>query len=693
MSLLRATATSLLCLSAGATSGCASIPQGRRAVDAVAMEGVDQVSESELRAAMATRPNDRFLGVAEGVMVDYQLFDSYVLQEDMARIQRFYAGKGFYDAQVRSSEVTIESDDEVAIDIHLDEGAPVLVGRVDVEGLQKVPILHLKALGIASEELSPGEPFEESRYIEAEARIKRALTDAGHAFATVKREATVDLVRHRASVKLTIVAGPKAVFGKVTLHGEGELPRDKILEALAIEEGKPYSTRTLEESQTDAFDLGVFAAVKLTPDLSRPESGIVPVDVEVSPTKLQTVRLGGGVTIDAVKSDAHGLIGWEGRNFFGGMRSLSVELKPAVVFVPLRINNFVPPEKVLPALKLRSELRQPGFIEPKTMGFIRPTFSAQPILLKSDTTSEDPILGYAENDLAVGVRRPFGRRLTVELSQNVLWSLPFPYAGELDLALSQVLILFPELTTTLDFRDDKIHPHKGWYLSNTLQTAVGIDGRDVKIKPEARGYIPLGKRVTLAGRATVGLLLPQNYGEDVAASIQAPFDTADRTERIHDLQVLYFRGFFSGGGSSNRGYPFAGIGPHGIVPYLNPANGLCDANDPDFGRDACLSPVGGLTLWEASIELRIDVVDPFSVAVFCDAGDVSPSPVDIRLTRPHLSCGPGARIDTPVGPIRLDIGYRVPGLQNLDGVDQLEKEPGDIFGAPLAVAFGIGEAF
>lgn len=281
----------------------------------------------------------------------------------------------------------------------------------------------------------------------------------------------------------------------------------------------------------------------------------------------------------------------------------------------------------------------------------------------------------------------------VELSQNMLWSLPYSYAGALDPALAQVLLFYPELVTTLDFRDDKLQPHSGFFLANTFQTAVGVDGRDFKLKPEVRGYIPVGKRVTLAGRALVGLLFPQNYGSDIGGSIQRPFDTQDRADRIHDLQVLYFRGFFSGGGDSNRGYPFAGIGPHGIVPYLNPSNGLCDANDPDFDRDACLSPVGGLTLWEASLEMRIDVWDPFSVALFCDASDVSPEQLSIRLWRPHLSCGPGARIDTPVGPIRLDLGYRIPGLQNLGADDPLEKDPGNIFGVPLAIAFGIGEAF
>jgi len=47
---------------------------------------------------------------------------------------------------------------------------------------------------------------------------------------------------------------------------------------------------------------------------------------------------------------------------------------------------------------------------------------------------------------------------------------------------------------------------------------------------------------------------------------------------------------------------------------------------------------------------------------------------------------------TPVGPIRLDTGYRVPGLQAPAGsID--EGIPATTFGLPIAVSFGIGEAF
>ena len=73
---------------------------------------------------------------------------------------------------------------------------------------------------------------------------------------------------------------------------------------------------------------------------------------------------------------------------------------------------------------------------------------------------------------------------------------------------------------------------------------------------------------------------------------------------------------------------------------------------------------------------------------------MSPQTADIRLTHLHLSCGGGGRYDTPVGPIRLDIGYRIPGLQVLGGLTRDEREPKTFpFGIPIAVHIGIGEAY
>jgi outer membrane protein assembly factor BamA len=177
-----------------------------------------------------------------------------------------------------------------------------------------------------------------------------------------------------------------------------------------------------------------------------------------------------------------------------------------------------------------------------------------------------------------------------------------------------------------------------------------------------------------------------------------------------DIQTVYFRGFFSGGPSSNRGFALRGASPYGVVPFLSPATSTaqvntCTVTGPNGKQTVdladCLIPIGGFTLWEASAEVRFDVSGPLGFAVFCDTGDVSPDRFDLRFNYLHMSCGAGARYDTPVGPIRLDLGYRIQPLQVIGYKNETEvfnAKPtyGDqptILGIPIAAAFGIGEAF
>jgi outer membrane protein insertion porin family/translocation and assembly module TamA len=285
------------------------------------------------------------------------------------------------------------------------------------------------------------------------------------------------------------------------------------------------------------------------------------------------------------------------------------------------------------------------------------------------------------------------------LSHNLQVEDPFTYKGEVDGALRVLVISYPELVTNLSLTDDRVRPHQGVFFGNTFQFAGGPFGGhadDVNVQPDARVYIPAGRDVTLAARASVGLLFPRNYGFSAGEEDVDPATLA--TSRARDQQILFFRGFFAGGPSSNRGYPLRGIGPRGFVASYN-AGGVgnlaaCEGGGSAGIVDACKVPIGGLTRWEASLEARFSVLGPFSMAAFCDGADVSPDTVDLRLARPHLSCGLGGRYDTPVGPVRLDIGYRIPTLQVLGKGDEQEHEPDPLFGVlPIAVALGIGEAF
>jgi len=708
----RAATLALLAWSAAGT-GCASIPNGRQAVNSVDLRGAKQVDASDVTDKLATEESPKFLMLFRGVVYDYSLFDRFVLQRDLARVERFYRARGYYDAHARAGRVYEVDSKHVRVEIVVDEGPPVLVSTVSFPGTEGLPPPIVDAVRrSAAAALRPEEPFDEESFEKTEDQVRRALTDRGYAYAKVRRDAAVDVVHHTADVSFTVAPGEPATFGDVTIEGLGELPEDVVRRSIAIRKGAAYSTAEIDAAQQALLDLEVFSSVDIRPDLPEPppEDRVVPLHVKVEPARLRSITLGGGFEFDLSKTDVHALGGWESHNFFGGLRDFTVDLRPGVVLYPLRIDNIKAPNRLLPEEKLRVQLRQPGVLEARTNGFVRPELNVNPFLPPRLDESA-PVLGYVEARASVGVDRSFFRHLFATVQYNFQVESPFTYKGELDPALQRVVISSPQLITNLDFRNDKIHPRSGFYLGNDLQLAgyvLGGTADDVRVQPEVRGYVPLGRRVTFAARGIVGFLLPSNYGGQVKdGNINVPLSEANRAERTRDFQTMYFRGFFSGGPSSNRGFPFRGIGPHAVVPFLNPAafgrqlaTG-CSPGDPRFDPTRCAVTVGGFTLWEQSTEVRFTVSGPFTAAVFCDMSDVSPEPGRFRFDHPHLSCGAGARYDTPVGPIRLDVGYRVQPLQVLGqpnetaayNADHSEGLQPTILGVPLAIAFGIGESF
>jgi len=683
--------------------GCNTVPRGRMSVDDVTVRGAKKIDDGDVKDKIATTESEKLLGLFRGLIYEYSVFDWNVLQRDLARVEAFYRSKGYYEAHARAGRVHVKNDRHVRVEIIVEEGKPVLLRSVRIEGLEDLPKdLADIARRSAEDTLSVGAPFEEESFEMALGAVRRALSDRGYAYAKVENDATVDIVRHEVDVVLTVTPGEPCIFGPVTIEGLGDLPEAPVRRALDLEPGATYSEAELDSAQQALLDLGVFASVDITPDLPAPSPDrsargalerVVPVKVKLEPSRLRTIRAGGGVELDALKSDVHGIFGWEHRNFFGGLRTFSVRFKPGVVLYPLRINNIEAPNRLLPEERLRIDFRQPGFIEARTNAFIRPEFNVQALMLDPNPPPNQRVIGYAEARNGIGVDRTY-RRLYGAISHNLQVAYPFAYVGERDPTLGTLFISYPELITSLDFRDNRVHPRKGFYLLNTLQVAGGPFGGqadDVKVQPDLRAYVSVSKGIVFAVRGSVGLLFPRNYGEQVRRRL-SEFELSKA--RTRDYQLTFFRGFFSGGPTSNRGYPLRGVGPHDVVPFISP-----DAEIQRLGTACgngidCRTPTGGFTLWEASAEFRFKITGPLSAATFCDASDVSPRTTDIRLNRPHLSCGAGGRYDTPVGPVRLDIGYRIPGMQVIGGLPPDERRPETFpLGIPIAVSLGIGEAY
>jgi outer membrane protein insertion porin family/translocation and assembly module TamA len=363
------------------------------------------------------------------------------------------------------------------------------------------------------------------------------------------------------------------------------------------------------------------------------------------------------------------------------------------------------PQRLLFEDRSRLELRQPGFIEARTGGTARAEFNMYPVLFKdSDSNPAYPVLGYRDLSSGVGLDRSFGPLFT-SLFYNFQTSFPFTYHGELAAGFKRIMLSYLDLVANLDFRNNAIHPHEGVFFGNDLQLAknpfIGAgDGtlltNDWRIQSEVRGYVPITRRITLAARAMVGFLFPSSYVDN------------EQSYSTDDVQQVYFRGFFSGGTNSNRGYAYRDIGPKEIARFLlsgtdGPTVNACTMGG-GLNSDECTTalkaycaahadtlvcefPTGGLSVWEASIEVRFPIAHDFEGAVFCDASDVSKRGLNLRWLYPHLSCGVGLHYDTPVGPLRLDVGYQIPKLQV---PKDSNEQP---VGSPFAISIGIGEAF
>ena len=727
-----------------AATGCATIPQGRSAIDTVTVHGNHELYSQDITDRLATTATSKFLGLVQGLVYDYSIYDESVLQRDLARVERYYRGRGFLEAHARAARVSKVSRNHVRVDIDVEEGPPTNNREISVAGLDDLPPADAQEVRDAARAALPvDERFDEDTYKKAQEAVRRALTDNGYAYATVKAAAQVDLGTHAIDYQFTVTHGIVAFFGPLTFQGPPEQAKASgrsilndevpLRRAVNIRQGAKYSEAQVESATQALLDLGVLSSAHIEPDLSNPQAPVVPLVAKVEPGSLRLLRLGGGLEFDAIKTEIHALVGWEDRDFLGGLRDLNVELKPGVVLYPMRINdlrvrNFLPEER------LRVRFQQPGFLEARTIGFVQPELNIYPLLVEPNPVSSQEVPGYFEPKASVGLLRRFGKHLNVTLAYNVQVEEPFQYPGlpANDKNLTGVVLLFPQLVTAIDFRDSAVHPHKGIYIGNDFQVA-GFPGSglpsDIRIQPEVRGYIPLAPGITLGLRATVGFLFDANYGDDYRRDLEtvrlssreacrgpSPPKTCEvegTAALDSDIQTIYFRGFSSGGPNSNRGYALRESSPYGIVPFLTPATASSQAracttkitSGPEAGNNQidpnCSVPIGGFSLWEASVEVRFDISGPLGAATFCDSGGVSANEFDLDFDTLRLSCGAGVRYDTPVGPIRLDVGYRIMPLQNLGYRDENSAHAANPtigttsrpLGAPIGINFGIGEAF
>jgi outer membrane protein insertion porin family/translocation and assembly module TamA len=635
-------------------------------IKGVGFTGNGHFRDSELGNAIVTTPSSwarRVLGIPLGAR---HCLDSLELQRDAVRLRLFYRQRGYYKTTVETN-VTPVSPSAVKVRFALREGPPVIIDSLVVAGLD--------SLAPRSRSLLERRLFALRGGVYNKLQLQTAidttvdwLQNLGYAHAVQPlRDITVNNESDLASIQLTFITGPVAHIGHVAFQlsalDEGDAPEidsSTVRKLLSFHEGELYRQNELLRTQRDLYGLETYRRVnvELLPDSLQPNDTSLSVLVRLGESRMNSMRVGAGwATLDCARTQAR----FTDRNFLGAARRL--ELNARLSHIGLCTGN-VRDDPFSSRLNYftSATLRLPALFGPRNI----PSFT-----IFSERASEyrtylrtTPIGGAAQitRDLSPRITRP-GLPLTLgyqveygrtEAGQAVFCQL-FNRCSVADIDRLQQNSSLQVVSAVLlrDRTNSILDPSRGSQLHFELRTgytSVDTGGGSLfnRVLAEASIYRPTGQRSVIAARLQAATVL-EGFSFDGATSFVPP------------QQRLY-----AGGPNSVRGYSQNLLGP--VVYIVDESETHVDELGRtvvnDTARIRQYSPTGGNTLVVGNLEWRVRppfLGDAVQFATFVDAGIVwdrgrkdAPS---VGLGDVRVTPGVGLRVNSPVGPCRVDLAY------------------------------------
>ncbi len=587
---------------------------------AIKIEGNTAIPSSDLIPGLALQRN----ATAQRAIDDYQL------QLDTARIEAAFQKLGFFQVDVKAR--IEKKGDAATLIFHVIEGPRATV-KVEILGLPpEIDLADARSLV----ELQDGAPFDYDVYDDAKTSLHRLVEDAGYAHADVEASVLADKAHAKATLRYVIDAGAPCTFGDLTIDGATGMLADAVRRRVKFKHGDKFSASKLEDLQNALYGVGLFSSVRVDADRDSPSSAIA-VKVTVARGELNDLRLGGGGGVDPLTYFIRARFQYSRQAFLTPLTTFAFDARPELAF-DTDICGFGISCAELRGRSL-ARVTQQDLLFTNVKGDVEVGFEYMRLEAYTRTGPRG----------ALGLTAPlWGRRLQLRLGwQYAYWFFQHVYIDPATAATLGFGTDTPNAvgaytaTLVLDLRDKPIEPTRGIY----------AELRGAKGTPFAGGSFDYNE-VTPEARAFYTLL-----GTTAGARVRFGEITGD---------VPVSERFFAGGVSSHRGFS-----PRRLSP-MDPVTGLV---------------IGGAELLETSFELRHGLGSPYGIdlggVVFLDGGDVTSKVGELDLARLHWAVGGGVRWLSPIGPVGLDIAYR------LNRTGPGEPEAGTHFNFLLAV----GEAF
>ncbi len=586
-----------------------------------------------------------------------EYLDEGELPLDVLRLRLYYRQRGFRAATV---DTTVTRDeDRVRIQFNVVEGEPTRIRTLEVVGGEA--LLDSAAVAEALP-LSVGDPLDLVALGEGERGLAERLRKDGYVQAQVLREYFIPSESREADVILRVESGPRVRVGEVRIVGSGEVGDGVIQELLRFQSGDWFSGDRILESQRSLYGLQALRWANISSEPRADTDTLIDLRVDVAPAPKRSIEAGAGLQTDECVQGQASLIY---RNFLGDARILRFTG---------RVSNLLASELQgqFPCTDVSENEVYQELNYLLDVGFEQPVFSDGRNSLRGSVFAERETVPdlYVRN--AVGGQLSFSRRLQrnmqltlgyqpaltsfAEESADIYFCVNFGVCDPEDIeVLSEANWLSPiTVLWSYDRTDNPFAVTRGWYLAVEFENAGDLTLSDYQYTRgtlDGAVFRQVAQKVVLGAHLRTGAILP--YSGNL-------FDGDVTSGAIVHPQ----KRFFAGGPQSVRGFGLNLLGPTVLVLEEADCTGYVDYSE--CAQDVPPTtfserPLGGNSVFEGSVEARFRVGERWSVAGFVDFGQVWETVDD----RDAIVATPGAgvRFRSPVGPLRLDIGYNTTGSE------------------------------
>ncbi|QUN07581.1 outer membrane protein assembly factor [Shewanella yunxiaonensis] len=459
--------------------------------------------------------------------------------------------------------------------------------------------------------IRPGDNLNHGSYESVKAQLatlalSRGYFDGHYSVAEIRVNRELNL----AKINLRYDSGKRYHFGHISF--EGQILEAGFLDKLVpFEPNATYSARRLSSLNQQLVDTGYFDSIKVLPQVDKLSDDQVPVKVELSPKPDHSFQVGLGADIgNSAGSEIEPRVKLIWRtpqiNRFGHFQETSIEWSPDR---PKMLFTYTIPlsHPLDDQLKLRFGLLWDKYGVTQELDSATQQFSNT-----GQLESRKRLIG-------VGRNKRLGHGWLFNYSLDALRE----QYTQADVTYDPQFFLFGASISKTVRGDASLDPKSGYrqlYSVAYADPTLGSDARLSKFEARFKWIDTFFDKHRFVARLDLGL----NVVTDNDLILVPP-----------SLR------YFAGGDQSIRGYSYQELGPY--REFTN--------SDGVLSREV----IGGRYLAVGSVEYQYYLTPQWRVATFVDAGNA----YDNGQMAPIVSVGGGVHWISPLGPIKLDIGFGV----------------------------------